>query len=111
MKKLVIASVLAVSFAFAGSLTAGGEATFKTKGCTACHHATKDQLAMGLGPSLKQIAAAYKGDKAGLVSFLQGKGKARVAPEKYAIMQGQLAMLAGMNKGQLTSLATYILKH
>ncbi len=107
-KKVVIAAfsmVIAATFAFAAS----GKSKFTSKGCTACHHPSKDQLAMGLGSSLKMISVKYKGDKAGLVAFLQGKGKPRVAPQGYPIMRGQLARLSGMGKSDLNAIADFIL--
>lgn len=112
MKKFLVASLVAGSlFATSNLFAADGKALFANKGCTACHNPTKDQLAAGLGPSLKQVSTAYKGDEAGLVAFLSSKGKAKVAPAQFPIMQGQLAMLQGTSKGDLTALAKYIMSN
>ncbi len=112
MKKLLVASLVAGAFLITGNVfAANGKAIFQSKGCTTCHNPTKDQLAAGLGPSLKQVAAKYKGDEAGLVNFLSNKGKPRVAPDKFPIMQGQLGMLAGTPKGDLKAIAKFILSH
>lgn len=110
MRKFGIAALLFASV-FAGSVFADGKALFASNGCTACHNPTKDQLSMGLGPSLKMVAAKYKGDDKGLVEFLQGKGKPRVAPEKYATMQGQIAMVKGKPEAELKDIAKFILSH
>lgn len=50
-------------FAAAGALTAGAaqaQDVLKAKGCLACHDVEKKKM----GPSFKDIAAKYKGDKA-----------------------------------------------
>ncbi len=59
--------------AVAGALAVGGvqaQEVLKAKGCLVCHDAEKKKM----GPSLKDIAAKYKGDKAA-ESTLVGKLK------------------------------------
>ena len=92
---------------------ADGGSLFATKACVACHQADKDQSAMGLGPSLKMIAAAYSGNKEGLVKFLAADPSAKpiVKPELYAVMQGQQQMTKLMSDEERSALADYILSH
>ncbi len=70
-----IAGVLAASFGFAQS----GADVLKAKGCLNCHEADKKKV----GPSFKDVAAKYKGDKGAegtLVEKLkEGKGHPKVA--------------------------------
>ncbi len=77
MKSIVIAAVVAVGFAAAGTANAQ-EALAKSSGCMNCH----DIATKKLGPAFKDIAAKYKG-KAGadatLVANLSaGKGHPEV---------------------------------
>lgn len=86
MKKLVTL-VLSLAFIATGSVYAdakNGEKLYKSKGCSSCHHPTKDQLAQGMGPSYQMVSAAYKkaSGKAGIEKFLNGEGESIVAPEK-----------------------------
>jgi cytochrome c len=66
---------MAAGFGFAQS----GPEVLKAKGCMNCHEADKKKV----GPSYKDIAAKYKGDKgaeAGLVAKLkEGKGHPKAA--------------------------------
>jgi cytochrome c len=70
-----IAGALAAGFGFAQS----GAGVVKEKGCLNCHEVDKKKV----GPSFKDIATKYKGDKgaeAGLVAKLKdGKGHAKAA--------------------------------
>ena len=79
MKGMVLvaaaAGALATGFAFAQS----GADVVKAKGCMTCHEVDKKKV----GPSFKDIAAKYKGNKgatADLVAKLkEGKGHAKAA--------------------------------
>ena len=86
-----------------------GQAFFEKRGCASCHHPTQDQSAKGLGPSVEQIADAYKDDRAGLVTFLKGSGGPRVYPDKFPMMQGPLAGLSTLPEEDLGKLADHIL--
>ena len=108
-KEIAIASIFAVLFT-AGIHAEDGAALFKSKGCAACHNPTMDQSAKGLGPSIAQIKTAYGADKAGLVSFLQGNGTAKVDPAKAAIMKAQLATIKSLPDASKTALAEFMLK-
>jgi len=115
MKKLTTV-VLSLAFVATGSIyadKAAGEKIYKSKGCASCHHATKDQLAQGMGPSYQQVSAAYKkgAGKAGLEKFLKGEGEAIVNPEKASIMKGQLKNIKKLTDAQRGDLADFILSH
>jgi cytochrome c len=113
MKK-VVSVVLTLAFAASASLyadAAAGEKLYKSKGCSSCHNPTKDQLASGLGPSYTMVSAAYKGKKAALETFLNGKGEAIVAPEKFSTMKGQLKITKKLTDAQRGDLADFILTH
>lgn len=119
MKKvigIVSAFLLSLVFAVSSSVFAdakAGEKLYKHKGCSACHHPTKDQLAMGKGPSYQMVSAAYKkaGGKAALVKFLEGKGDPIVAPAKFSIMKGQLRNIKRWKDQQRSDIADFILTH
>lgn len=112
MKKIIGISLI-MAFAAAGSIHADGEAIFKGKGCGSCHHATKDQLSSGLGPSLQNIAAAYNenGGKDALVKFLNGEGEPIVAPKKFNMMKGQLSNTKKLSDAERGELADFILSN
>lgn len=84
-----------------------GKSIFVSKGCTACHQENTDSV----GPSLKKIALAYSSDKAKLVAFLKGEGKAIVDPAKEAIMKPQIETTKKLSKEELDALVDFILKH
>lgn len=96
MKRMIPALALSLGglSAAAPALAADGAALMAAKACTACHSVDKDQSALGLGPSLQQIGAAYAENKDGLVRFLDADpaAKAIVKPELYPVMQGQQQM-------------------
>ena len=56
MKSIVIAAVVAVGMAAAGTASAQ-EALAKSSGCLNCH----DVATKKMGPALKEVAAKYKG--------------------------------------------------
>lgn len=124
-KKLLLANLLVIAFAstYCGDKggdggaapapvenTGPGASVFKKAGCAACHHATKDQLGSGLGPSVAQIVEAYKGDKAGLLEFFVNgtKETARIAPEKFSTMNTQLPVIQGLPEEDRSALADYL---
>lgn len=108
MKRLLPLFALSLS---GTALAADGEALFASKACTACHHVDKDQSAMGLGPSIKMIGAAYDGKKEDLVKFLNAdpSAKAIVTPELYPIMQGQQQMSKTWSDEEKSAVADFIL--
>ena len=98
----------------ASALAEDGAKLFTSKACTACHHAEKDQTALGLGPSIKMIKEAYsaegKGGAEAVAKFLNGEGKPIVKPELYPVMQGQVALTKAMTPEQRKALAEYLMK-
>jgi cytochrome c551/c552 len=112
MKKILTAVIVSAMVSSAG-LMADGAAVFGSKGCKSCHHATKDQLASGMGPSLQMVSTAYKanGGKAALEKFLKGEGQAIVAPKKFSVMKPQLAKTKGLNDADRGALADFILSN
>lgn len=112
MKRILPALVLAVLPSSA--LAEDGAALFTAKACTACHHADKDQSAMGLGPSIKMIKEAYaaegKGGAEGIAKFLNGEGAAIVKPELYPVMQGQVMMTKTFTPEQRKAIADFMMK-
>ena len=70
MKRVIAALAASVGLAVAGGVQAD-EKLAQTNGCTTCHQLDKKVL----GPSYKDIAAKYKGDKAAQAS-LEKKVKA-----------------------------------
>lgn len=110
MRTVLLAAALMVP---GSAFAADGKALFAAKACTACHHPEKDQSAMGLGPSLKMISAAYTDDKAGLVKFLNADpaAKPKVKPELYPIMQGQQMITKTMSDEEKGAIADFILSH
>ena len=115
MKKFIgLALALTLSLA-TGAAYADGAKVFKKKGCGSCHDAAKDQLGMGLGPSLKQISEAYKADggKDALLNFFNKgtKKTAKVAPKKFNTMKGQLKNIKKLSADDQGALADFILSH
>ena len=84
-----------------------GKALFLNNGCVACHQMDKKTV----GPSIKEIAAAYADKKDDLVKFLKGEGKAIVDPAQFAVMQPNLATTKKMNDAERAGLADYILSN
>ncbi len=84
-----------------------GKALFLNNGCVACHQVDKKTV----GPSIKEIAAAYDGKKEDLIKFLKGEGKAIVDPAQFAVMQPNLATTKKMNDAERAGLADYMLSN
>ncbi len=85
--------------------TQKGADLFKGSGCVACHQLDNKVV----GPSLVEIAAAYDGNKDGMIAFLKEEGDAIVDPSQYAVMQANLAITKGMSDEDLGALADYLL--
>ena len=109
----ILTAILAFSLIAATALSIQaadeGQAFFEKRGCASCHNPTKDQVDMGLGPSVEQISGAYKDDRDGLMSFLKGDGSPRVYPDQFSMMQGPLAGLSTLPEEDLGKLADHIL--
>lgn len=104
MKKSLLLA-LAVALASSPALASGGKEVFESLRCGSCHREDAD----GVGPSRKAIAAAYAGDRAGLVAFLAGKAEPKLDPARFALMKaGQLKTIALAAEAQ-EDLAEYLL--
>ena len=107
MKKIMATAVLGFAISVTGAIAADGGALFKSKGCSACHQASVKTV----GPSLKQIAQAYKGKEGDLIKFLKGEAKPIVDPAKFGIMKPQLNTTKAMSDEELKALAEFIVSH
>jgi len=85
-----------------------GSRFFNERGCALCHDQTEDQSVWGLGPSLKQIAEAYKGREGDLSKFLKGGCKPIVDEPRYPIMHGEIVSIKDMSDSQIEALARFI---
>jgi cytochrome c len=97
-------AVTADAGAPAASIEAGKK-LFNTKGCMACHQLDTRLI----GPSLKEIAKAYNGDKKGLTAYLKGNAESKVDPAQKALMEPQLAITKAMEAKDLEAVVDYIL--
>jgi len=89
----------------AASTVTLGEKLYKDKGCLVCHQMDSKLV----GPAIKDIAAAYAGNKEGLVAFLKGDGKPIVDPSQYSVMQPQISITKDLPADQLNEIVDYIL--
>ena len=101
----LLASLLVCSPAFADD----GRRLFQANGCAACHYPAQDRTGHGLGPSLAQVADAYRGRADALVEFLRGNGEPLLYPDKYRLMKAQLPRVMALSDRDLRSLAQYML--
>jgi len=85
-----------------------GKAIFEKRGCGACHDRTKDQSIDGLGPSLKQIAEAYKGHEGHFSKFLKCESGPLVDNARFSIMHEQVVKVKGMSDSELKALEKFI---
>jgi len=102
--KLLLLAV-AAALASTPSLASGGKGIFDSLRCGSCHKEDAD----GVGPSHKAIAAAYAGDKAGLVAFLAGKGEPRMDAARFALMKSSQRKTSALPGGEQEDLAEYLL--
>ncbi|NPA42431.1 MAG: c-type cytochrome [Chlorobi bacterium] len=82
-----------------------GKTLFESNGCVACHKVDQKSI----GPSLKEIAAAYQGKEQELIDFLKGKHEAIVDPAQFAVMQPNLEITKKMADEDVKAIADYIL--
>ncbi len=74
-------------------------------GCTACHKETEKSV----GPSYKEVAAAYAGKEDQLFNFLKGKGEAIVDPAQFSVMQPNLEITKKMADDDVKAIVKYIM--
>ncbi len=82
-----------------------GQKLYKDKGCLVCHQLNTKLV----GPAVKDIAAAYSGNKAGLTAYLKGEGKSIVDPSRTSVMQPQIAITKALPAEELDAIVDYIL--
>jgi cytochrome c len=82
-----------------------GQKIYSENGCLVCHQLNTKLV----GPSIKDIAAAYSGNKAGLIAYLKGEGEAIVDPSQAALMQPQIAITKALPADELEAMVDYIL--
>jgi len=98
-----------LSLTVAGSRASeSGKAIFEKRGCGACHDRTKDQTFNGLGPSLNQIAEAYKGREGEFSTFLKCESKPLVDKARFSIMHEQVVKVKDMSDSELKALEKFI---
>lgn len=89
----------------ASETVGAGEKLYKDKGCLVCHQLNTKLV----GPAVKDIAAAYSGNKAGLTAYLKGEGKSIVDPSQSSVMQPQIAITKALPAEELDAIVDYIL--
>ncbi|OFX49990.1 MAG: hypothetical protein A2066_01105 [Bacteroidetes bacterium GWB2_41_8] len=82
-----------------------GKKLYSEKGCLVCHQLNTKLV----GPSVKDIAAAYSGNKAGLTAYLKGEGKPIVDLSQASVMQPQIAITKALPADELDAIVDYIL--
>ncbi len=87
------------------AVASAGQKLYSEKGCVVCHQLNTKLV----GPAVKDIAAAYSGNKAGLTAFLKGEGKAIVDPSQASVMQPQIAITKALPPDELDTIVDYIL--
>lgn len=85
-----------------------GVQLFEQRGCGACHDRTKDQTLYRLGPSLEQIAEAYKGREDDMELFLKGGCGPIVDEVRFETMHGEIVKIKGLSDSQIRELRKYI---
>lgn len=86
-----------------------GKVIFEKRGCGACHDRTQDQTSDHLGPSLQQIAEAYKGHEGEFCKFLKCESKPLVDEPRFPIMHNQVVKIKDMPDAELKALEKFIL--
>ena len=114
MKRNLLVFLVAILAGAATQPTGASEAgeigvqLFQERGCGACHDRTMDQTLYRLGPSLNQIAEAYKGHEADLDLFLKGGYEPIVDEVRFEIMHGEIVKIKGLSDSQIRDLRKYI---
>jgi len=82
-----------------------GKELFEGKGnCIACH--LQDQKV--IGPSIQDIAKAYKAQNGNIVSFLKEEAEPIIDPSQYEVMKANFAITKAMTDEELKAIAQYI---
>lgn len=88
-------------------LVQDGKALFESNkaACFSCHVPDKKIV----GPSIKDIATAYKEKNGNMVAFLRKKADPIVDPSQYNVMETNFAILKTMSDEEIKSLEAYIM--
>ena len=86
-------------------VASAGQKLYSDKGCLVCHQLNTKLV----GPSVKDIAAAYSGNKPSLIAFLKGEGKAIIDPSQASVMQPQIAITKALSAEEINPIVDYIL--
>jgi cytochrome c len=105
-----LAGILSLTEGFSGE-SESGKAIFDKRGCAACHDPTKDQSVLGLGPSLEQIAEAYKGHEEDITKFLKCESNPLVDAARFSTMHGQIVKMKEMSDSEMKALEKFILDY
>lgn len=82
-----------------------GKQLFEGKGaCIACHSID----AKLIGPSVQDMAKAYKEQNGDIVAFLKEEAKPIMDPSQYDIMKANFAITKAMSEEELKGLEAYI---
>lgn len=82
-----------------------GKELFEGKGsCIACHRVD----AKLIGPSVQDMAKAYKEKNGNLVAFFKEEADPIMDPKQFAIMKANLAITKAMSEEELKGLEAYI---
>lgn len=81
-----------------------GKEIFEGKGnCFACHQLDQKVI----GPSVQEIAKAYKENNANMVLFLKGESEPIVDPDQYEVMKTNFEITKDMTDEELKGLESY----
>ena len=93
--------IFSISFSSFGM---SGIGFFKRQGCGVCHKETINTI----GPSVKEISEAYKGNKQALKEYLQGKRKPIVEPKKSSLMERFIRKTKNFSEKELNAIVEYL---
>ena len=106
--KYLIAIVVAALFLISLNVYAeDGQATFDSLRCGICHKPDTGKTM----PSLKDIAAAYKGKEDQLLDYFKGDSESIVNPQKKGTMKVFIEKTKMLEDDQRKGLADFILSH
>jgi cytochrome c len=81
-----------------------GKELYDGKGnCVACHQPEEKVI----GPSMQEIATAYKAKNANMPAFLKGEAAPIVDPSQYDVMKTNFAITKTMSDEELKALEAY----
>ncbi len=118
MKKATVFLFIMIAFACKKEITSTpekaktpielGKEIFEGKGnCIACHQPNQKIV----GPSIQDIAQAYKDKNSSIVTFLKGNGEPIVDPSQYEVMKTNFAITKTMTDEELNAIKAYIDSH